>query len=96
MPKYLFKNFGEYWYSLTPAQRPLLARLSGIAYSYLFQIARGYRKAGHKTIMKLGKVDRRITPRLMRPDLMGKRKYVFRAPVPPTPKKGGGRKPEPL
>lgn len=82
MPRYKYQNFNEYWYALTGAQRSLLARLSGISYNYLCRIARGDRQAGVATITKLGKVDRTITPRLMRPDLAGKRKYVFRGKKP--------------
>jgi hypothetical protein len=78
MPKYKYKNFNEYWYSLTGFQRAMLARLSSVSYNYLCRIARGDRKAGQQTITRLGKVDRTITPRLMRPDLAGKRKYVFK------------------
>jgi len=78
MPKYTYKNFYEYWYALTGYQRSLLAKLSGVSYNYLCRIARGDRQAGAQTIARLGKVDRTITPRLMRPDLAGKRVYVFK------------------
>lgn len=82
VPRYKYRNFNEYWYALTGAQRSLLARLSGVSYNYLCRIARGDRQAGVATIAKLGKVDRTITPRLMRPDLAGKRKYVFKGKKP--------------
>jgi hypothetical protein len=77
-PKYLFKDFRSYWYALDPHQRSLLAKLSGVSYNYLCRLARGLggRKAGLQTITRLGKVDRHITLRLMRPDLAGKRRYV--------------------
>lgn len=76
MPRYRWKNFGEYWEHLNLRERPLLARLAGISYQSLHNIATGRRKAGHITMAKLAKVDVRLTPRLMRPDLYGKRAYM--------------------
>ena len=73
MPVYVFKNFGEYWDALTNGERRLLAELADIPRTYLYEIARGYRRAGERTIAKLGKVSPQITPRLLRPDLYGKR-----------------------
>jgi hypothetical protein len=76
MPRYEYKNFREYWESLNNRERPLLARLAGVSYQWLWAIANGHKNAGAETIAKLGKVDPRITPRLLRPDLYGKKVYT--------------------
>ena len=76
MPRYRWRNFGEYWEHLNMRERPLLARLSGVSYTMLCAIACGKRKAGAVTMAKLSKVDVRLTPRLMRPDLYGKKRYT--------------------
>lgn len=73
MPRYRYKHFKGYWDDLTAEQRRLLADLSGVPYNYLARIACGDRKPGIGIIMALGKVDRSITPRLLRPDLAGTR-----------------------
>lgn len=76
MPVYQFANFREYWEHLDMRERPLLARLSGVSYQMLWGMANGQKMAGHLTMAKLGKVDKRITPRLLRPDLYGKKVYL--------------------
>jgi len=79
MPKYKYKDFNDYWYNaLTRHERGLLARLSGMTYGHLMRLARGGRMAGPKTVARLQKVDRRITARLLRPDLYGKRVFLPR------------------
>ena len=89
MPKYKYLNFRDYWYGLSTQQRVLLAKLSGTRYSYLYDMARGARRAGPVLMSRLCKVDRMITPRLLRPDLYGKRVFVPRktsvGPIQPDP-----------
>lgn len=64
-----FSSFEEYWDSLTVAGRTALARKSGLNKNFLWQVARGYRKAGPETLAKLYKVNKRLTPQVLRPDL---------------------------
>ena len=62
-------TFKDYWYSLSTEQRAALVADSGVTYPYLWTIADGRRKAGHKTIARLSSVDPRLTIKFMRPDL---------------------------
>jgi hypothetical protein len=64
-----FSSFEEYWDSLTEDGRNNLAKLAGMNKNFLWQVARGYRKAGPKTLAKLYKVDKCLTPQVLRPDL---------------------------
>ena len=64
-----YSNFGEYWDSLTVEGRSQLAQQAGLNKNFLWQVARGYRKAGPTTLAKLYKVDSCLTPQVLRPDL---------------------------
>ena len=64
-----FQTFEQYWDSLTQDGRKLLSQSSGLNHNFLWQVARGYRRAGPKTMAALAKVDPTITPQLLRPEL---------------------------
>ena len=64
-----YSSFTEYWDSLDAEGRTTLAKRSGLSKNHLWQVARGYRRAGVETMAKLQKVNRNLTARVMRPDL---------------------------
>jgi len=67
-------NFTCFWTSISKAERAILVAATkkdcGSA-NALYIIARGERMAGVHTIARLMKADKRITFRMMRPDLFG-------------------------
>jgi hypothetical protein len=46
-------KFKVYWKSLSSEEKTLLSERSGVAWSYLSNIANGHRKAGRETINRL-------------------------------------------
>jgi len=69
MPKHNQTPFANYWAELTPAAKQNLVHNSGISYKRLSNLARGHTQAGLDAVMRLCSADKRLTLKMLRPDL---------------------------
>lgn len=53
-------EFKQFWAGLKPKEKSELAEKADTSVAYLFQVANGHRRAGHKTIGNLVQADERI------------------------------------
>jgi len=65
-PKQTFK---EYYTALSASEKVKLAKKADTSVPYLFQIASGHRMVGFRTAVKLKAADKKITDKMLRPDL---------------------------